>query len=101
MSVFDTPNLKNAEIVLVGYEVGDFVPVDHDLTLQIIRLLRSLPIRVVASHSCYSARPLQQVLDLVVHMVSAFARLRLRSHYGEYHVHECMHKTLVKYSAHT
>ena len=70
-------------VVIVGYEVGDFVPVDHELTRQMVKLVRNLPIRVVASHSCYSASPVQKVVDLIIHMVSTFARLRLRMHSGK------------------
>lgn len=83
MSALDTPNVSKVGLVIVGYEVGDFVPVDYELTRQMFRLVRNLPIRVVASHSCYSDSPMQKVADLVVHMVSTFVRLRLRMHYGK------------------
>lgn len=82
MSTLDTPHLSDAGLVVVGYDIGDFVPVDYELTRQLIVVIRSLPIRIVASHSCFNSGPMEKVADLVVHMVSSFVRLRLRMHYG-------------------
>ena len=82
MSTLDTPHLSDAGLVVVGYDIGDFVPVDYELTRKLIALIRELPIRIVASHSCYNSGPMEKVADLVVHMVSSFVRLRLRMHYG-------------------
>jgi hypothetical protein len=82
MSSLESPNAQKIGIVIVGYEVGDFVPVDYELTRQMFKLGQNLPLRFVASHSCYSASPMQKVVDLVVHMVSGFVRLRLRMHNG-------------------
>ncbi len=84
MSALDTGHISDAGMVIVGYEIGDFVPVDYELTRQMFHLVRNFPFQVVASHSCYSSSPMEKVADLIVHMVSSFVRLRLRMHYGTY-----------------
>lgn len=84
MSALETPAVSKVGLVIVGYEVGDSVPVDYELVRKMVRMVRTLPIRVVASHSCYSDSPMQKVADLIVHMVSSFVRLRLRMHYGKF-----------------
>jgi hypothetical protein len=68
----------------VGYEVGDYIAVDFELIRQLFRCVRILPVRVVACHSCYSVTPMQKVVDLVVHMLSSFMRLRFRFHNGKF-----------------
>jgi hypothetical protein len=75
MSTIETPAFPKVDMVIVGYEVGNFVPVDYELTRQMIKLGRNLPICIVTSHSCYSDGPMQKVMDAVVHMVSSFLRL--------------------------
>jgi hypothetical protein len=82
MSTIETPAFPKVDIVIVGYEVGDFVPLDYELTRQMLKLGRNFPIRVVASHSCYSDGPMQKVVDMVVHMITPFLRLRFRIHNG-------------------
>ena len=84
MTAVEDIRVQRKGIVIVGYDVGSFVPVDYELSRQLFRCLRSLPIRVVAAHGCYSDAPMQKAFDLVVHMVSSFARLRLRCHSGKW-----------------
>eukprot|EP00934_Nitzschia_sp_Nitz4_P008377 Nitzschia sp. Nitz4//scaffold12_size214221//47638//48898//NITZ4_001487-RA/size214221-snap-gene-0.112-mRNA-1//-1//CDS//3329534981//8367//frame0 len=92
MSVYDMPSLSRVSMVFLGYEVGEYVPVESDLVLQIIRTIKNLPMKFVASHSCYSDSPLETVLDLLVHMLRPFARLRLRLHHGSHQ--ECMYRLM-------
>ena len=92
MSVLENPNTQNIGLVVVGYEVGEYVPVDNELTRLMFRLCRSLPLRYVSSHSCYSESPMQKVMDLVVHMISSYTRLRFRIHHGSHQ--ECRYRLL-------
>lgn len=83
MSALETPTVDNTGIIVVGYEVSDSqVTVDYEILRKMLHVARSLPIRVKAAHSCYSASPMAQAVDLVVHMVTSFIRLRLRLHCG-------------------
>ena len=84
MSVADDVTVQKPGLVVVGYEVGEFVPSDHELTRLMIRVVRSIPLRVVGAHTCYSDQPMHKIVDLLVHMVSSFVRLRLRYHSGKY-----------------
>jgi hypothetical protein len=91
MSVLENPNARNIGLVVVGYEVGDYVPVDNDMTRKMLTQCRSLPIRFVAGHTCYDETPMRKVTDLLVHMISSFFRLRYRMHCGK----SCKHLSTI------
>ena len=92
-TVTENVDVQQLGMVVVGYEVGESVQVDYELVRQIFRSAQSMPLRFVASHSCYSkSSPMQQVVDLVIHMVSTFTRLRLRYHMGSHQ--ECQYRLL-------
>jgi hypothetical protein len=91
-TVAESVDVQQLGMVVVGYEVGEAVSVDYELIRQLLRVGRSVPIRFVASHSCYSDSPMQKVVDLCIHMVSSFTRLRLRYHFGSHQ--ECQYRLL-------
>ena len=82
MSTLDNPSVGKAGMVIVGYEIGDYVPIDFELPRQLVHLGRCMPIRFAANHSCYNDTLMQKLADFVVHAVSSFVRLRLRIHCG-------------------
>lgn len=86
MTALEDKEVQKKGIVHVGYEIGDYVVVDFELVRQLFRCARTLPIRVVAGHTCYSEKPFQKAVDLVVHMLSSFTRLRFRFHCGKFEI---------------
>jgi len=68
---------------MVGYDVGDDeVTVEYETLRRMVMIVRSLPVRIKAGHSCYNTDAMSQAADLVVHVVPAFVRHRLRLHRG-------------------
>jgi hypothetical protein len=84
MTAVEDQEVQKKGLVHVGYEVGEYISVDFELVRQLFRCTRTLPVRIVAGHSCYSDAPMQKVVDLVVHMISSFMRLRFRFHRGKF-----------------
>ena len=98
-SIQDDVITQQLGVIIVGYELADntgssdsYVPIDHELTRQMFRVLQAMPVRVVAAHTCYNDSPTQKVVDLVIHMVSNFVRLRLRCHFGSHQ--ECKYRLM-------
>lgn len=89
MSILDNPLVGKAGMVIVGYEVGDYVPIDFELPRQLLHLGRTMPIRFAANHSCYDDTLTKKLADFVVHAVSNFVRLRLRIHCGTFLSRRC------------
>jgi hypothetical protein len=84
MTAAEDIEVQKNGIVHVGYEIGEYVAVDFELVRQLFRCARTLPVRVVAGHTCYSEKPMSKAVDLVVHMLSSFTRLRFRFHCGKF-----------------
>jgi hypothetical protein len=85
MVAFRDPEAQRRGAVIVGYFIGqgNGSGLSYEATWKFSKLNRSLPFRVAALHLCYDNTLLQPVHALLKTSLNLFARVRIRTHYGE------------------